>query len=104
MFERLFRVAEIACFTPQEMEAYESSLKIYRDLKNTIDSSKEEGIAEGLEKGEAIGLEKGKAIGLEKGEAKKSIEIARNSLRAGLSVEIISQITGLSQVEIESLK
>ncbi len=104
VFEHLFRVAEIARFTTTEMDAYEDSLKIYRDLKNSIDTAEEEGVAkglaEGLEKGEAIGLEKGEAIGLEK----KSIEIARNSLHAGLSVETISQITGLSPEEIESLK
>ena len=92
VFEHLFRVAEIARFTPTEMNAYENSLKIYRDLKNSMDTSKEEGLAEGLVKGEAIGLEK------------KSIEIAGKSLQAGLSVEIISQITGLSPEEIESLK
>jgi len=79
-----------------ERDAYENSLKIYRDLKNSMDASKEEGITEGI----AIGLEKGEAIGLEK----KSIEIARNGLQAGLSIEIISQITGLSPEEIESLK
>jgi predicted transposase/invertase (TIGR01784 family) len=108
VFERLFRVAEIARFTPTEMDAYENSLKIYRDLKNSMDTSKEEGLAEGLVKGEAIGLEKGEVIGLEKGEAigrvEERFEIVRNSLQAGLSVEIISQITGLSLEEIESLK
>jgi predicted transposase/invertase (TIGR01784 family) len=78
------------------MDAYDDSLKIYRDLKNSIDAAEEEGVAKGL----AEGLEKGEAIGLEK----KSIEIARNSLRVGLPVETISQITGLSPEEIEALK
>ena len=77
VFNRLFETAEIARFTKIQLEAYEDSLKAYRDWKNTIDTAKikshaegrAEGEAIGLEKGEAIGLEKGEAIGLEKGEA-----------------------------------
>jgi hypothetical protein len=52
VFKRLFSIAEIACFTREEATAYEESLKHYRDLKNTIDTAKEEG----REEGEAIGL------------------------------------------------
>lgn len=100
VFEHLFRVAEIARFTPIEQDAYDDSLKAYRDLKSSIDASKEEGLAEGL----TIGLEKGEAIGFEKGEYNKSVEIARNCLLTGMPIETISQITGLSQEEIESLK
>ncbi|MDR2139662.1 MAG: PD-(D/E)XK nuclease family transposase, partial [Tannerella sp.] len=67
VFRRLFRIAEIACFTPDEASAYEESLKHYRDLKNTIDTAKEEGWEKGREEGEAIGLIKGKAMGREEG-------------------------------------
>jgi hypothetical protein len=31
IFERLFEVAEIAKFTPEEVRSYEDSLKTYRD-------------------------------------------------------------------------
>ena len=44
IFERLFEAAEIARFSPEEREAYEESLKYYRDMKNVVDTSKEEGI------------------------------------------------------------
>ncbi|CAA6809279.1 MAG: Unknown protein, partial [uncultured Aureispira sp.] len=47
VFEKLFEIAEIAKFTPKEKEQYEESLKYYRDLKNVVDASKEEGIIEG---------------------------------------------------------
>ncbi len=96
VFERLFRVAEIARFTSTEMDAYEDSLKIYRDLKNSIDTAEEEGVAKGF----AIGREEGRV----EGRTEERLEIARTSLCAGLSVEIISQITGLSPEEIEALK
>ncbi len=43
IFERLFRVAEIAQFDPAERQAYEDSLKYYRDLKNVMEMQREEG-------------------------------------------------------------
>ena len=67
----------------------------------------EEGRAEGLEKGRAEGLEKGRAEGLEKGraegesEARRSIAVAMKS--AGISLDQISQVTGLEQKTIEAL-
>ncbi|MEO0648432.1 MAG: Rpn family recombination-promoting nuclease/putative transposase [Cyanobacteria bacterium J06650_10] len=42
-FSQLFEVAEIANFSPEEQDAYEDSLKYYRDIKNVVDTSKEEG-------------------------------------------------------------
>ena len=34
-------------FSGEELDAYENSLKYYRDLKNVIDTAKQEGIAQG---------------------------------------------------------
>jgi len=34
-------------YIPEEREAYEASLKYYRDLKNVIDTAHDEGIEEG---------------------------------------------------------
>jgi len=51
VFKRLFEQAEIAKFTPKEKEAYEESLKYYRDIKNVVDTSREEGRVEGIEQG-----------------------------------------------------
>ena len=47
VFDRLFEEAEIAKFTPQEMREYEASKMAYRDIKNSIDTAKQEGLAEG---------------------------------------------------------
>lgn len=44
IFERLFETAEIARFDHQQLSAYEESLKYYRDLKNSLDLAKDEGI------------------------------------------------------------
>lgn len=69
VFDRLFEEAEIAKFTPQEMREYEASKKAYRDIKNSIDTAKQEGLAQGMELGLAQGMEKGKN--------QKTLEIAR---------------------------
>ena len=47
VFDSLFKEAEITTFTPEELREYEDSLKAYRDIKNSIDSARREGRAEG---------------------------------------------------------
>lgn len=48
-------------------------------------------------------IEKGIEQGIEKGSQESKLEIARNLKKLGLSIENISQATGLSQTEIENL-
>jgi predicted transposase YdaD len=43
IFERLFETLEITKLSPEGKEQYEESLKSYRDLKNAIDTSFDEG-------------------------------------------------------------
>lgn len=75
IFAKLFESAEIAKFTLEEREAYEESLKYYRDIKNVVDTSKMEG----------------------------KVEVAVELKRNGVSHEIISRSTGLTREEIENL-
>ena len=98
-FDRFFEEAEIAKFTPQEMREYETSKMAYRDIKNSVDTAKREGIAEGMEIGMKEGMEKGKqeglAEGMEKGMNQKALEIAENMLAMGLSAEQVAKATQL---------
>ena len=107
-FDRLFEEAEIAKFTPQEMREYEASKKAYRDIKNSIDTAKQEGLAEGLEigmaKGMKQGMEKGMKQGMEKGMNLRSLEIARKMLAKGLDEASVMDMTGLTAEEIKLLK
>jgi predicted transposase/invertase (TIGR01784 family) len=82
-FKRLFEAAEIAKFTPEEREAYEESLKYYRDIKNVVDTSREEGLLEGLEK--------------------KTLEFAKKMKEKKEPIEKIMEYTGLSREDIEKL-
>ena len=111
-FDRLFEEAEIAKFTPQEMREYEFSKMAYRDIKNSVDTAKREGIAEGMEKGMKermeLGMAKGKqeglAEGMEKGMNQRSLDIARNMLADGVDLNLIMKYSGLTQEQIEKLK
>lgn len=96
IFEKFFRLAEIANFTQEERDNYEDSLKYYRDIKNVVDTSFIEGKAEG----KAEGREEGKAEGREEGKE----EIALNMLNKNMDISLIAELTGLSKKEIESLR
>ena len=108
VFDRLFEEAEIAKFTPQEMREYETSKMAYRDIKNSVDTAKREGIAEGmeigLEKGMKQGMEKGMKEGMEKGMSQRSLEIAKKMLAKGMDEASIMDMTGLTVEEIKMLK
>ena len=45
-----------------------------------------------------------KKEGIEIGKFDKSIQIAKNMLQKGLTINIIAEVTGLSLVEIEALQ
>ena len=100
VFDRLFEEAEIAKFTPQEMREYETSKMAYRDIKNSVDTAKREGIAEGKEIGMKEGMEKGRAEGMNQ----RSLDIARNMLADGVDINLIMKYSGLTQEQIEKLK
>ena len=92
--------AEIAKFTPQEIREYEASKKAYRDIKNSIDTAKQEGKQEGLAEGMELGMKKG----MEKGKNERSLEIAKTMLADGVDINLIMKYSGLTQEQIEKLK
>ena len=87
IFLKLFEVAEIASFSAEEKVQYEESLKYYRDLKNVVDTSREEGLKEGREEGRE----------------EEKIQIAKEMKVDGFAIEKIIKYTGLSKSDIEEL-
>ena len=83
IFTKLFDAAAIARFTPMELREYEDSLKAYRDIKNSLDTAKEEGRAEGRAEGIAM--------------------VVKNMHAKGMDIDVIASITGLNRDEVESL-
>lgn len=65
----------------KEMQSYEDSLKYYRDLKNSLDTAFEEG----------------------KIEVSKAIEVIKRGYSEGLSVEVLSKLTGMSVSEVSQV-
>ena len=62
------------------MEQNQESLKIYRGLKNVIDTARGDG------------------------EKKRAFEIARNLLNAGLPLDFVAENTGLNKEEVAALQ
>lgn len=71
----------------QELREYEDSLKAYRDIKNSIDTTKEEG------------REEGRIEGI----AKEKLATAKRLLGMGLTQEQVAKGTDLSIEDIERL-
>ena len=88
IFSRLFSEASIARFTPSELKEYEDSKKAYRDIKNSIDTAREEGRAEGREEGIKEGF----------------ISTAKNLLSLNIDTATIMKATGLTEEEINKLR
>jgi predicted transposase/invertase (TIGR01784 family) len=80
IFDKLFESAEIARFTPDQVRSYEDSLKYYRDLKNSLETARDEGKIEG------------------------KIEVAKNLLKNGVPIDLIVKSTGLTEKEIKALQ
>ena len=99
VFDRLFEESEIAKFTPLELREYEDSKKAYRDIKNSIDTAKREGIEEGMEKGIKQGIEIG-----QKKEHERLLNTARALFASGMSLEQVRNSTGLTESELKQLK
>ena len=97
--EERYIKAEIAKFTPQEMREYETSKMAYRDIKNSVDTAKREGIAEGKEIGMKEGMEKGR----EEGKHEANTETAQRLLAMGLSAEQVAKATQLPLEIIKNL-
>jgi len=87
VFDMLFRVAEISQLTTKEMEEYKKSITEYADVQDAM----------------AYAREKGREKGREEGVETRTVEIARKCLQKGMSVEDISELTGLTSEQIKQL-
>lgn len=119
LFTRLFLLAKIGSFTPEELKQYKQSLENMGDYDNIINTAREEaekagwaigyeegrlqGHAEGHEEGHAEGHEEGLAEGHAAGRAEALSEMAKKMLASGMSVEQVCGFTGLDPADVEPL-
>ena len=99
IFTRLFEQAEIARYTPEERQDYEDSLKVYRDMKNVLDTAE----LRGLEKGRKEGRREGRKEGIEQGTFEERRKNAKAMKALGLPLETIVKVTGMSADDIDKL-
>ena len=85
-------VMDIFYLDEQERRRYEAAWEYESDRLSMISESERKGLERGLAEGEA------------RGSRQKALQDASNFKRLGVSVDIISQATGLSQAEVEALK
>ncbi|MDQ7047098.1 MAG: Rpn family recombination-promoting nuclease/putative transposase [Sulfurovum sp.] len=74
-----FSKAEFATMPKNQQEIYHKNLKTYRDLVNSFD------------------------FAIKSGKDERSIEIAKNLLKANMDLDLIAKTTGLNMEEIEKL-
>ena len=74
-------IKDVKCLSSENVG--DVSLKAYRDIKNSLDTAKEEGRAEGRAEGIAM--------------------VVKNMHANGMDIDVIASITGLNKDEVESL-
>ena len=85
------KVMDIFYLDEQERRRYEAAWEYESDRLSMINES------------ERKGLERGKSLGLAEGLHQKALQDAGNFKRLGVSIDIITQATGLSKEEVEKL-
>lgn len=87
LIEQAFERANLSTFTRQEMDKYENSLKIYRDLSNSLETALQQGIQQGIEEGKR----------------QQAIATAKTLKSLNTPIETIQQATNLSLTDIQAL-
>lgn len=88
LFTRLFMLAEISKFTPEEKKQYDKSIENMGDYLNTITTA----------------VEDAKAVGIAIGREEHAIETAQTMLTEVLDVELVAECTGLTLDEVQALQ
>jgi predicted transposase/invertase (TIGR01784 family) len=81
VFEKAFEKAELAKFKPGEMDAYEGNLKDFRVTHNVITTAYSDGEIKGRQEG--------------------ILDMAKKLVLSGMEMEKISEITGISEQELD---
>lgn len=83
--------AHFAAWPPEKRSLYEKSIMNRNDYENILCERYEDGFAAGIEEGREEGREEGLVLA------------AKNMIAQGLSIDMIMQVTGLSEAQLEKL-
>ena len=90
-------------WTQEEKAMIDERIRIQENYDMTMETAIDEAREEGIEKGLEQGLERGLKQGLERGRHEERLELIHKMLSKGLSLEVVSDVTGLSLEELEGL-
>lgn len=85
----------------EERKDYVRHMENLRYQRSVIKTGYDDGWQEGIEKGRAEGWAEGRAEGRAEGEKEAKRKMAQDLLSAGIPIETIVQVTGLTREEIE---
>ena len=85
--EELYGEAHFAAWPPEKRSLYEKSIMNRNDYENILCERYEDGFAAGIEEGREEGL----------------VLAAKNMIAQGLPIDVIMQVTGLSEAQLEKL-
>ena len=97
LMEEYVKEAEEVSFEGGVGEAYDKEWALR-------DQGYRDGLLQGKAEGKAEGFSQGKAEGKAEGFSQGKVEIAKNMLAKNMEIELISEITSLTEDEINSLK
>lgn len=89
--EELYGEAHFAAWPPEKRSLYEKSIMNRNDYENILCERYEDGFAAGIEEGREEGREEGFVLA------------AKNMIAQGLSIDMIIQVTGLSEAQLKKL-
>lgn len=103
----LIDILNFMCDDNKEFDAYEDSLKLYRDRKNIVETAAYRGHEKGLEEGRAEGrgkeLKEEHVKGLREGRREQTLAFARQMKANREPIDKIARYTGLTEEEINLL-
>jgi len=100
---KAFAIINEANMSAEELEAQYKRKEFIYIQKSSVEQAQARGQEQGLKLGIEQGLKQGIAQGIDRGKLEKQQELVRKAQQAGLSLPLISEITGLAPEEIQAI-
>jgi predicted transposase/invertase (TIGR01784 family) len=103
VFQRFYEECQITKFTDMDKRNYVRNVLEFEDVKEMMECEREIAEQAGFERGMEKGMEQGIEKGREEGREEALLQTAKNFLAKGISVDDVSEATGLSIDRVRAL-